>query len=420
MATSSRIIRVPRTDASEEGAFILGEVSPSGSKPLNLKIVATEGDAPYAIKLRHDRVDELRVSNSPCSPDEWEKILKAVLLGEGSVEGIKAGAEVEGSKSITITIRRRVAGINQRLGTITLSYKEDEAIELFEWCGNAMLANEKLRTQLAEETAKLADLETHVLHLRNQLDQLNLTKKADEDEMLEKFCLLLNEKKVKIREQQRLLSAAMVDPARVAAVVATRPPDTSAPTSSAPPSSARDGRGRVPKPSRPAKRKPRQAVSSDDSDDGFEKMDVDKKVPSPPSSRAIKAEPVEEDVNLDDSDSNSDEEQQTPGNDTETGSESDDDLDAPPTQSARSSQPPRRPPTAAEKGKGRATASPPSTAAKGKEKETLKMHPKKPAAVKKSLSPPPAAAAVARHRTATASPPPAPAEDSETESDDEL
>jgi len=57
-------------------------------------------------------VDKLRVNNSPCSSDEWESILKAVLLGGEPVEGIEAGAEVQVGKSVTITIRRRVAGIN--------------------------------------------------------------------------------------------------------------------------------------------------------------------------------------------------------------------------------------------------------------------------------------------------------------------
>jgi hypothetical protein len=45
---SSHIIRIPRTD--EDGAFVLGEVTPSGSKPLNVKVVATEGEEPYVVK----------------------------------------------------------------------------------------------------------------------------------------------------------------------------------------------------------------------------------------------------------------------------------------------------------------------------------------------------------------------------------
>lgn len=49
---TSHIIHIPRTDA--EGAFILGEVTSSGgSKPLNLKIDATEGDAAYSVKRKH-------------------------------------------------------------------------------------------------------------------------------------------------------------------------------------------------------------------------------------------------------------------------------------------------------------------------------------------------------------------------------
>ena len=57
-SSSSTIIRIPRTDTDQEDDFILGEVTHSGSggssargsaKPLNLKIVATEGEEPYAL-----------------------------------------------------------------------------------------------------------------------------------------------------------------------------------------------------------------------------------------------------------------------------------------------------------------------------------------------------------------------------------
>lgn len=45
---NSYITRVARTD--EDGSFVLGEVTPSGSKPLNVKFVATEGEEPYVVK----------------------------------------------------------------------------------------------------------------------------------------------------------------------------------------------------------------------------------------------------------------------------------------------------------------------------------------------------------------------------------
>ena len=69
-------------------------------------------NADIIITVRHDRIGDLRATNSPCSPDEWESILKSLLIKGEPVEGIEAGAEATLKKSIVITIRRRVAGIN--------------------------------------------------------------------------------------------------------------------------------------------------------------------------------------------------------------------------------------------------------------------------------------------------------------------
>ncbi|KAK4120813.1 hypothetical protein N657DRAFT_658176 [Parathielavia appendiculata] len=275
---SSHIIRIPRTD--EEGAFVLGEVMPSGSKPLNVKFVATEGEEPYVVKLRHDRIGELRASSSACLPEEWERILKTLLLGGEPIEGIEVGAEANVGKSIVITVRRRVAGINQRLGSLTLNHKADEAIQLFDWCGAVALEREKFHETVADEKAKVADLEARITELRNQLDELTESKKAREAELLEKFCTLLNEKKVKIREQQRLLSTAQVDQSRLDAARGSQG------------TRSKMAEARKPVPSRRAKRKALEDASgggsSSDSDDGFEKvapsadtMDVDPKESEP-------------------------------------------------------------------------------------------------------------------------------------------
>ncbi|KAK4043583.1 hypothetical protein C8A01DRAFT_43524 [Parachaetomium inaequale] len=369
---SSHIIRVPRTD--EEGAFMLGEVTPSGSKPLNVKFVATEGEEPYVVKLRHDRIGELRASNSPCSPEEWESILKALLLGAEPIEGIEAGAEANVGKSITITIRRRVAGINQRLGALTLNHKADEAIQLFDWCGAAALQREQFQETVVAEKAKVSDLEARISELRNQLDELTESKKTREVEILEKFCGLLNEKKLKIREQQRLLSIAHVDDSKLDAArasQATRPTVTE---------------DKKPAPSRRAKRKALEDASgggsSSDSDDGFEKvaagadkMDVDSKEPSPP--RESKGSPESEDRET------------TNGDATETGSEGEEE-EAPP--------PPPPKPRQQRKPEPKSHVAPASKAGKGKD---VVIHPKRPLRKAKAATPPPA-------------------EGSETESDDEL
>ena len=348
------------------------------------------------------------MGTSPCSPDEWEKILKAVLLGHEPVEGIEAGAECQVGKEITITIRRRVAGISvslivqtllitglanqqpkQRLGTIKLEHKPDKNIQLFEWCGEAIQERERLREVALVEGARAQDLESRVKQLRDQLDELTRAKKAGETEMLEKVCILLNEKKVKIREQQRLLSTASVNPSKLTSLPADLPTSPK----------------RVPKASRASKRKAPARDASDDSDDGFEKMDVDKTNNSraPPS-------PGEKD-----DDTESEEDAITPiGDETETGSEPDEEEEEQPLPSASSYQR-KKPATAADtgqgKGKGKEISSPPRLAPKGK--DTLAVHPKR---IAKNPSPSPARSAAARHRLAPVSA----SNDSETESDDEL
>ncbi len=83
-------------------------------------------------------------------------------------------------------------------------------------------------------------------------------KDENETQLLEKFSLLLNEKKLKIRDQQRLLQSSTIDPAAAQAVEETRLEPIPRPAG----------------PSRGGKRKAGQR-QDDESDDGFEKMDVD-------------------------------------------------------------------------------------------------------------------------------------------------
>ena len=258
---------------------------------------------------------------------------------------------------------------------MTLNHKADEAIQLFDWCGAAALQREQFQETVVAENAKISDLEARITELRNQLDELTESKKAREAEILEKFCGLLNEKKIKIREQQRLLSTAQVDHSKLDAArasQATRPTVTD---------------DKKPAPSRRAKRKALEDASgggsSSDSDDGFEKvapgvdkMDVDSKESSPP--RESKESPESEDRET------------TDGDATETGSEAEEE-DAPPPPPPKTRQQRKPEP---KKSSGAAT----SKAGKGKD---VVIHPKRPLRKAKAATPPPA-------------------EGSETESDDEL
>jgi hypothetical protein len=87
-------------------------------------------------------------------------------------------------------------------------------------------------------------------------------KNQSENQLLEKFSLLLNEKKLKIRDQQRLLASSSVDPVKLETVEGSR---TAFQERSAGPS--RKGKRKVGENTQPP--------SDDESDGGFEKMEVD-------------------------------------------------------------------------------------------------------------------------------------------------
>jgi hypothetical protein len=96
------------------------------------------------------------------------------------------------------------------------------------------------------------------------LEDLIAAKATHENELLKKFCDLLNEKKSKIRDQQRLLASAKVDPVKIRAVQAAR--KTSKPREAGA--------------SRPGKRKAKNGQEEtteeeDKPDSGFKKVDVD-------------------------------------------------------------------------------------------------------------------------------------------------
>ena len=126
-----------------------------------------------------------------------------------------------------------------------------------------------LENEVQDLTNKYEEQGKTIQKLTQQLDDLIEAKKQHETSLLEKFRELLNAKKLKIRDQQRLLAGAKVDPQTAAQVHNSRHP-------SAP---------RTPTASRPAKRKanaPTAAVSpSSSSADIFEEPVKEESPPSP-------------------------------------------------------------------------------------------------------------------------------------------
>ena len=99
----------------------------------------------------------------------------------------------------------------QRLGSLVLQQDDDQEIELFEWTGLAAEAV-TLKEKMVEEARVLSsNYQETAFKLQQQIDDFITSRGHHERQMLEQFRLLLNAKKLKIRDQQRLLAGAKVD-----------------------------------------------------------------------------------------------------------------------------------------------------------------------------------------------------------------
>lgn len=203
MTAPSKVLKFPCSD----GSFVLVQATSKGSSPLDLKLVGTEGGAAYRVTLKQDRIASLRVKNCPVSESEWQDILQS-LFQLRPLSDIQATATVEADTSIAVTVRKIIQGTTHRLGAITLNYTESEEIGLFDWCAAAVDASVEGRKGLAEAEAQKEALESDVKDYKRQLDELIQAKNDDETVLLQKFRDLLNEKKLKIREQQKIICTA--------------------------------------------------------------------------------------------------------------------------------------------------------------------------------------------------------------------
>lgn len=104
------------------------------------------------------------------------------------------------------------------------------------------------------------------------MEELIQAKDDDEKTMLLKFRDLLNEKKVKIREQQKIIASTRTD----AGTNSSQTPQPPQQTSPQLPQTSLPSRGRKAAQSRSSKRKQPAAVVEESSDEDAEPMDVDK------------------------------------------------------------------------------------------------------------------------------------------------
>ncbi|KAK2766174.1 hypothetical protein FQN54_007690 [Arachnomyces sp. PD_36] len=272
---TQQILRIPRSDDPE--SFVLVNVARNGKSQLDLKLVATEGEDPYVGSVKQSRLKSLRAKNYQDSDEEWARILSHVFVPDRkspashrdwdkSLEVVATVKEVDDDeKELVITLRKRIDGITQRLGSITLKQDDDQAIQLFEWNGIAVARANELETEISSLTEKYRVAEETIGKLSNQLEDLIQAKNDHDEQLIAKFVQLLNEKKLKIRNQQRLLASAKIDSSKAAELDAVS-----------------EIKGHPAGPSRRGKRKAgREEPEESEESDGFDRMSVDAGKPGP-------------------------------------------------------------------------------------------------------------------------------------------
>ena len=215
--------------------------------------------------MKQSRISKLRDKRSQLSDDDWENILLSSLLyrripkaDANPVEKLEMVATIAGDV-LAIQFRNNISGITQKLGELLLKQDEGQEIDAISWCGTAVQRSTSLDAEVQDLSAKYDEQSKTIEQLNQQLEELIDAKKSHEDSLLEKFRELLNAKKLKIRDQQRLLMHAKTNSNSKHATNTQVPPQVSKP--------------HTPSISQPGKRKaPKSATASQSSeDDSFER-----------------------------------------------------------------------------------------------------------------------------------------------------
>jgi hypothetical protein len=222
MPSVEHVLRVRRTDNPSD--HLLVNVARNGRNQFDVKLIATDKEALYATTIH---ASDLRAYQGPKfdgNLDEWTDVLAFALFHRsphGAVPPLLDGVETVGSitdSTLTLTIRRNVGGIKQRLGSIQLPTTVDEEINALDWADVAAATSDNLRAQLETlQTSYDAQLD-QIAKLNAELDMLIRAKKDHEHDLFTKFAAVLNAKKLRIRDQQRLLNSAKIDPSVAARV----------------------------------------------------------------------------------------------------------------------------------------------------------------------------------------------------------
>jgi hypothetical protein len=236
MATSW-VIRLFR-DNGDTSPIIVKISRKENGHDLDLDLLATDGDAAfigkgealrrapcsitYLTAVRQRNLKKLQAKTYEGSDDDWSAILSYTLIskqqssiGATQKKNLDVLCSIAGKKNchtLSIAFRNNIEGIIQRLGVIDLPETQDtDDVDLFGWTLQVIEQRDKLEEEAASQKEKAkAEQETEA-RLQKQLSDLVEAKAEHEKQLLSKFSALLNEKKLKIRNMQRILQTAQVD-----------------------------------------------------------------------------------------------------------------------------------------------------------------------------------------------------------------
>ncbi|KIW92451.1 uncharacterized protein Z519_06298 [Cladophialophora bantiana CBS 173.52] len=218
---STWVIRLVQADKGS-GPILIKVAQKEGGHDLDLDLLATDGEAAYAGKVRQRSLKKLRARNYDGTDEDWANIIASILDTKSDVSisiqrknNLEATCSISGKdpkSTLSIAINNRVEEITQRLGTIDLPQTEDtDDVDLFGWASQAAEKRDELQTEVTGLKEQVKTKDEVIKGLQQQIDELVDAKAEHEKQMLSKFALLLNEKKLKIRNMQRILSTAKTD-----------------------------------------------------------------------------------------------------------------------------------------------------------------------------------------------------------------
>ena len=181
-----------------------------------------------ADEVRQTRISKLRDKRNQLNDDQWENVLHSTLLqrrtqaSEASIfEKLEVLASITGDR-LSMVFRNNISAITQKLGEVVFKKDESQEIDIRTWTGTAVERSNELDREVQDLSSKYDEQSRKMEKLNNQLEDLIKAKSEHEDSLLRNFRELLNTKKLKIRDQNRVLASAKLDPKQASKIQGAR------------------------------------------------------------------------------------------------------------------------------------------------------------------------------------------------------